>query len=524
MEVLNMILGKLIDESQNFKFHSKCMALNISHLCFADDLLVFSYGNGNLVRIIRDSLDEFKKVSGLKVSMEKSQIYFSCVKPNMRRIILGILPFDVGRFPFKYLGVPMCVTKLFERDCKKLIEKIKMRIFNWKSKTLSFAGRLQLINSVLTSIHVYWASIFKIPIATINEIEKMCKSFLWANGEIVKGKAKVKWHDICKPKEYGGLGIKNLRRWNEALLAKHVWNVINNKNSLWVQWVRINYIGSKNFWDILQKKSISWTWKRCLEVRKIVRPHVVSCVGNGRNTSLWHDWWHPIGILCAIMSRRDWVSNGLSDSSLVSDILDYDTYSWLVDWVNKFPRFKEAPVFCIDSDMSDVAGWRDKKGMCKKISCKQVWCDINNFGEKVPWHDIVWYGNCIPRNSFILWMAILNRLKTQDRVRGWEVTSNLLCPFCEIVPDSHNHLFFNCDYTISIWRYFCNKVGINLLVDEWNDLVLKLCSLLNLKSVENLIIKCMFASCVAHIWRERNSRLFSSRRNSVEGVIACIEN
>lgn len=61
--------------------------------------------------------------------MEKSQIYFSCVKPNMRRIILGILPYEVGKFPFKYLGVPMCVTKLFDRDCKKLIEKIKLRIF-----------------------------------------------------------------------------------------------------------------------------------------------------------------------------------------------------------------------------------------------------------------------------------------------------------------------------------------------------------------------------------------------------------
>ncbi|XP_052623752.1 uncharacterized protein LOC111889210 [Lactuca sativa] len=400
MEVFNIILGKLINDSQNFKFHSKCMALHISHLCFADDLLVFSYGNGNSARIIRDALDEFKKFSGLKVSMEKSQIYFSYVKPNMRRIILGILPFDVGRFPFKYLGVPMCVTKLFDRDCKKLIEKIKMRIFNWKCKTLSFAGRLQLINFVLTSIHVYWASIFKIPIATIIEIEKMCRSFLWVNGEIVKGKAKVNWHDICKPKEYGGPGVKNLRKWNDALLAKHVWNVISSKNSLWVQWVRVNYIGNRNFWDILQKKSMSWTWKRFLEMRKTVRPHIVSCVGNGRNTSLWHDWWHPLGILYSIISRREWVSNGFSDSSLVIDVLDYDTYTWPVEWVNKFPGLKDAPMFCIDHNLRDVAGWRDKK----------------EFG------------------------------------------------------------------------------GISAV------------------------------SCVAHIWKERNSRLFSFRRNSVEGVIACIEN
>ena len=75
----------------------------------------------------------------------------------------------------------------------------------------------------------------------------ICRSFLWANGEVVRGKAKVKWSDVCKPKINGGLGIKNLRFWNDALLAKHVWNLINNKNSLWVQWVRENYIGDRNF-------------------------------------------------------------------------------------------------------------------------------------------------------------------------------------------------------------------------------------------------------------------------------------
>ncbi|CAH1428278.1 unnamed protein product [Lactuca virosa] len=487
MEVFNLILLKKIEDFQNFKFHSKCLSQKITHLCFADDLLVFSYGNGNSARVVRDALNDLKKVSGLKASMEKSQIFFSCVKPNMRRIILGILPFDIGKFPFEYLGIPMCVTKLFCRDCKQLVEKIKMRILNWKSKALSFAGRLLLINSVLTTIHVYWASIFKIPIATIREIEKICRSYPWANGEIVKGKAKVKWIDICRPKDYGGLGVKNLRKWNDALLAKHVWNVINNKNSLWVQWVKKNYIGDRNFWDILQKKSMSWTWKRFLEVRKIVRPHVVSCVGNGMNTSLWHDWWHPIGILSTIISRKDWIRNGFSDISKVNDVMVNDFYLWPIEWVIEFPGLKDGPMFCIDANQRDVTGWRDKNGVCKQFSCKKVWRDINNFGDKVPWYDIVWYGNCIPRNSFILWLAILNRLKTHDRVKGWEISGNLLCPFCAISSDSHDHLLF-----------------------KW-------------KSVENLVNKCVFASCVSHIWKERNSRLFSSRRNSHKVVISCIE-
>ncbi|KAL7616426.1 hypothetical protein Lser_V15G04034 [Lactuca serriola] len=154
MEVFNLILLKKIEERQNFKYH------------------FFSYGNGNSARVIKCALEEFKSVSGLKASMEKVQIFFSCVKPNMRRIILV------------------------------LVDKIKVKVLNWKNKMLSFAGRLQLINLVLTSIHVYWASIFKIPIATIKEIEKICRSFLWVN-EFLGYLAKEK-HELDLEKVFGG--------------------------------------------------------------------------------------------------------------------------------------------------------------------------------------------------------------------------------------------------------------------------------------------------------------------------------
>ena len=523
MEVFNLILVKKIEESQCFKFHCKCDSQRITHLCFADDLLVFSFGNGNSARVIKAALDDFYSVSGLKASMEKSQIFFSCVKPNMRRIILGILPFDIGKIPFKYLGIPMCVNMLFKRDCFALVDKIKLRVCNWKNKMLSFAGRLQLINSVLTSIHVYWASIFKIPIATIREIEMICRNFLWANGEVVRGKAKVKWSDVCKPKINGGLGIKDLRFWNDALLIKHIWNLISNKKSLWVQWVRENYIGDGNFWEIWQKKSMNWTWKRFLELRKTVRHHIVSCVGDGRNTSLWHDWWHPIGILSTIISRRDWFRNGFSENSLVSDVLTNDTYRWPVDWVIKFPGLKDAPMFCNNGNQKDITVWRDMNGVNKKFSCKQVWRDINNFGSKVKWVSCVWYSNCIPRNAFILWLAVLNRLKTQDRVKCWEKSGSLLCPFCLKIPDSHDHLFFQCEFSHSIWKHCCSKAGIDISYSNWNDLVLKLSSVLNSRSIEILIKKWVFASCVSHIWKERNSRIFSKLRKSNEGVILCIE-
>ncbi|CAH1447974.1 unnamed protein product [Lactuca virosa] len=420
MEIFNLILKKNIEGCQKFKYHSKCKPQRITHLCFADDLLVFCYGNSRSARVIKDSLDEFKNNSGLNVSMEKSQIFFSCVKPNMRRIILGILPFEFGMFPFKYLGVPMSVTKLFSRD------------------------------------------FFKIPVATIKEIEKMCRSYLWCNGEVVKGKAKVSWSIVCTPKECGGLGVKDLRKWNDALLAKHVWNVVKNKNSLWVRWVHNNYIRDKNFGDIMYKKNMNWTWKRFLDVRKHIRFHVVSSIGNGENTSIWHDWWHPIGILSAIISRREWLSKGFNDMSKVCDIMVNDHLTWPSEWVNKFPGLKDGPMFCNEADQMDKIIWRDKVGSCKQFSCKQVWIDINNFGFKVPW----------------------------------------------------------CEYANQIWRYFCKKIGVGFSYDDWNDLIIKFCGCSKGKSV---IKKLVLAGSVAHIWMERNARLFRNVSRPYKDVIHCIE-
>ena len=57
-------------------------------------------------------------------------------------------------------------------DCTVLIENVKKRIDDWRNKTLFFAGRLQLIASVLQSLHIYWASIFILPIHVCNDTNK----------------------------------------------------------------------------------------------------------------------------------------------------------------------------------------------------------------------------------------------------------------------------------------------------------------------------------------------------------------
>lgn len=145
MEILTLILKRKVRSTEEFVYHHQCLNLNIINLCFADDLFLFAHGDVNSARVIMEALNEFKGASGLVPSLSKSTVYFCNVLNYTKLAILNILPFEEGKLPVKYLGVPLVSTRLVYRDCKELVEKVQNRIADWKNKFLSFAGRLQLV-------------------------------------------------------------------------------------------------------------------------------------------------------------------------------------------------------------------------------------------------------------------------------------------------------------------------------------------------------------------------------------------
>ncbi|GJZ98249.1 RNA-directed DNA polymerase, eukaryota, reverse transcriptase zinc-binding domain protein [Tanacetum coccineum] len=175
MEVLNLLIQKNIQDGNGFKYHFGCKNLRITHLWFADDLLVFCHGDIESVRTMKKSLDEFSSVSGLLPNMQKSTIFFGGLSSIEQQSILNIIPFSVGKLPVRYLGVPLLTKKISMNDCKPLINKVKTKVNDWKNKALSYAGRVQLIAAVLNSMQNYWASVFLLPKHVIYEINKILK-------------------------------------------------------------------------------------------------------------------------------------------------------------------------------------------------------------------------------------------------------------------------------------------------------------------------------------------------------------
>lgn len=111
-------------------------------------------------------------------------------------------------------------------DFLPLIEKIRKRISTWTGRFLSYAGRLQLINSVIMSLTNFWMAAFRLPSGCIKEIERMCSAFLWSGLELNGKKAKVAWSDVCRLKEEGGLGIRPLREVNVVSCLKLIWRIL----------------------------------------------------------------------------------------------------------------------------------------------------------------------------------------------------------------------------------------------------------------------------------------------------------
>ncbi|KAL0328093.1 UNVERIFIED_CONTAM: hypothetical protein Scaly_2241900 [Sesamum calycinum] len=192
MEAWHSLLRFRVHNAPSFQYHWKCKEQQILNLCFADDVLLFCKADIPSIKVIKDTLSEFAELSGLKVNPTKSQIILSRAVQHERQQILDLLEFQEGCLPVRYLGVPLISSRLTIADCKPIIDKLESRIAGWNHFNLTFAGRTQLIKSVLNTLHSYWASVFILPKGVIKILEARMRKFLW-QGSTGRGYAKVAW-------------------------------------------------------------------------------------------------------------------------------------------------------------------------------------------------------------------------------------------------------------------------------------------------------------------------------------------
>ena len=212
--------------------------------------------------------------------------------------LVGILGCHTASLPMKYLGLPLGATYKETSIWNPIIERMEKRLAGWKRLYLSKGGKVTLIKSTLSSLPTYFLSLFPIPVRDANWLEKLQREFLWCEmGESTKFHL-VSWPDICEPVQRGGLTIKNLRRFNQALSGKWLWRYGVERGALWIKVIDAKYGSMWGGWclDIVRGSYGLSLWKNIHKDWPSFSTALSFEVADGAKVHFWHDRW--CGALC----------------------------------------------------------------------------------------------------------------------------------------------------------------------------------------------------------------------------------
>ena len=218
MDPLQRLLDRAIEEGTLSKLPGRRVSVRTS--LYADDVALFIKPSVRDCTMIKLVLKVFADVTGLQTNLAKSvAMPIRCEDINLP-MVLQPLNITVKDFPCKYLGMPLSLYQLRKDDYQALLDKIDALLAAWKGGLISREGRLVLLKSVLSSVVIYMMTTHRIPAAVLQAIEKRCRAWLWrGEGSCNGGHCRVKWSIICRPKQFGGLGVLDLTKFGRALIA-----------------------------------------------------------------------------------------------------------------------------------------------------------------------------------------------------------------------------------------------------------------------------------------------------------------
>ncbi|XP_071729333.1 uncharacterized protein [Rutidosis leptorrhynchoides] len=488
-EVLSRLLSNDLKNRvlQGFKVDSNT---NVNHSQFADDTILIVFPSTQELNRIKEVLNLFSQVSGLKINQSKSMLYGIHVSRNDLRSYANFFGCDVGSFPLLYLGVPIGVASRRIAMWDPIILKFKRRLAGWKGRCLSFGGRLVMVKAVLSSLPLHYMALYKAPKAVIAQLERFRRNFLWG-GDCLKSKSGlVKWQVVCTPVDVGGLGITPLLTKNIALLAKWWSKLYDNKLHVWQALVCTSFGKFFSGKIVYNSSSISCTkvspiWSELLKI--YTDGDLVNVVGknswkwhlkDGSLISFWNDNWVGNYSLRdqfpslfrisdaqnAPVSHFRWPSDPLSDQvgwnlHLLAPLTELDSLTS----GNRLVRING--LAC--SVGQDFIRWVPDVNGDFSVSEAIRLLSVSTSSHTIKWRQLVWNNRVPSKVAIFHWLACKQSIPVRDvliRRHILPLNHSPLCIWCEEKPETSEHLLLHCPWTFKIWSALFQWWNINWVI------------------------------------------------------------
>ncbi|GKV27067.1 hypothetical protein SLEP1_g36277 [Rubroshorea leprosula] len=415
-------------------------AVMVTHLQFADDTIFFGEAIEDNIMMIKSIMRTFELPFGLKINFQKSQLMGISAEDGWVSKMAYRLCCKKGILPFKYLGIPIEGNHKRISMWQPLLDSFKKKLTRWKGRQLSLGVRITLINSVLTSLPVFLMSVYLIPKGTLKDIDRIWKSFLWG-GEGERKKINwVNWKKVCMPKDYGGLGVRDLGYFNLSLMGKWWGRLAIKEEGLWRRVIASKYSEGGGHWKdwVRNGAGVSSLWWR--DVRGINKVE-------GENSG-----WLTEGFRLKIGEGKD-VSFGKEKECYQMGSMCNGTWKWNLTWRRKLlEREEEAATELskliegvkISPGQLDEWEWKHSKDShYSTTSAYSLLTKVPRCSNQERVFRRVWNPILPNKISAFNWQLLLNRLPTKSNLlkRGLgSIMGDGKCNLCQEEEEDATHL------------------------------------------------------------------------------------
>ncbi|XP_023644828.1 uncharacterized protein LOC111832493 [Capsella rubella] len=335
--------------------------------------------------------------------------------------------------------------------------------------------------------------------------------------------ARVSWITVTKPKDQGGLGIRDLYVWNKASIIKLIWLLFFQSGSVWVAWFRLHFLkGSlNNFWTMKKRQNYSWLANKLLKYRGVVYDWIKMRIGNGLTCRFWTDNWSPFGKLLEYFTGAARSRMGIPIATTLSQL--YRRGQWMLSHArteNQVSLLTFLTTLTLN-DQNDYYEWELEGKTYGRYSTGAIYHLLREDSPIVPWSKVVWFSGGIPKHIFHAWLLVLNRCPTRDRMLRWGLQTKAECLLCNNSLESRDHLFFNCSYSWIVWAPVAVRCGLQPN-RSWDRTLNHLQALTGPRANKRLSL--LVWQCSLYLlWGERNNRLHRQSFKSADSLRLLID-